>query len=99
MTDLARAIVRAIAEDRNPGRPLFVLTAEQACPEAQIRRGDLVVYAKATPKPGAAVVWSRQAGPAQFGRVARSGQVWAGGKWQHPARIRGVIVAIIALPK
>ncbi len=96
MTDLARAIVRAIAEDRNPGRPLFVLTAEQTCPEARIQRGDLVVYAQTTPKPGEAVVWSGQIGPARFGRVARSGQVRAGGRWQRPARIRGVIVAIIA---
>ncbi len=99
MNDLAKAIVRAIAEDRHPGRPLFVLTAERPCPEARIQRGDLVVYAQTTPKPDEVVVWSRQAGPVQFGRVARSGQVWAGSKWQHPVRIRGVIVAIIALHK
>jgi hypothetical protein len=74
---------------------LFLVTAERPCPEAQIERGDQVVYAQATPKPGEAVVWAAPKGPARFGRVARSGQIWADGQWQRPARIRGVIVANI----
>jgi hypothetical protein len=95
MSELINALIRAIAEDRQPGSPLFVLTAEQSSPEAQIKRGDLVVYAQTTPQLGQAVVWSAQTGAAQFGRAARSGQVRAGGKWQRPARLRGVIIATV----
>ena len=99
MSELVNALIRAIAADRRPGSPLFVLTAEETGPEACIQRGDLVVYAQITPKPGEAVVWSSQTGPSHFGRAAPSGQVRAGGKWQRPVRIRGVIVAAITLLK
>ncbi len=93
MNDLAHAIIRAIAEERRPGCRLFVLVAEQSNLEFEVQHGDLVVYAPATPHVGEAVVWSAATGPARFGRIARSGQVRAGGRWQQPVRLRGVIVA------
>ena len=95
MSELVSAIIRAIAEDRRPGSSLFVLTAEQSNLETQVQRGDLVVYAQMTPQAGEAVVWSGPTGPAQFGRAARSGQVRAGGRWHRPARLRGVVIAIV----
>ncbi len=95
MSALVRTLLCAMAADRRPGIRLYMLVAEQSSPEADIQRGDLVVYAQAAPRPGEAVVWSSQAGQPLFGRIGQSGQIRIGGKWRRPARIRGVIVAAI----
>jgi hypothetical protein len=96
MSRLVDQLIRTFAGERHPGCPLFVVTAQRSSAEADIQRGDTVVYAKATPEPDEAVVWSDQKGLRFFGRADRSGQVRAEGRLLLPAKIRGVIVAAIS---
>ncbi len=94
--DLGSTLVRALAQARWPDAPLFVVTAESNCPEAQIQRGDRVIYALATPALNEAVVWSSKDGAVHFGRIKKGGLVLEGGKIQTPSKHKGVVVAVLA---
>jgi hypothetical protein len=92
----ASALVRAIAQDRWPGAPMFVVNAERTGPEAEIEKGARVVYVQAPPRLNDAVVWLSKDGAVHFGRIKKGGQVLESGKLQTPAKHKGVVVAVIA---
>lgn len=80
-----REALREIASEKFGAAPVFMTRSAGDKPELRVAKGDLVVYARATPSPGDAVAVDDPDGTIGFER------------WdpEKGARVKGVIVAAI----